>query len=68
MLHSVESKQRELLLAADGEYRTAQQVNCLRVLEQAWDLGDEAKRNILGGNANRIFNLAPKQQAKQAAE
>ncbi len=36
-----------------------------------WDLpflSEQAKRNILGGNANRIFGLAPEQQAKAAAE
>ncbi len=36
-----------------------------------WDLpflDEQAKRNILGGNANRIFGLAPEQQVKAAAE
>ena len=36
-----------------------------------WDLpflDEEAKRNILGGNANRIFKLAPEQSVRQAAE
>ena len=36
-----------------------------------WDLpflDEEAKRNILGGNANRIFKLAPEQRARAAAE
>ncbi|MEC7488381.1 MAG: amidohydrolase family protein [Pseudomonadota bacterium] len=36
-----------------------------------WDLpfiDEEAKKNILGGNANRLFNLAPRAEALAAAE
>ena len=36
-----------------------------------WDLpflDETAKRNILGGNANRLFNLAPQIGARAAAE
>ncbi len=36
-----------------------------------WDLpflGEEAKKNILGGNANRLFKLAPRQDVRVAAE
>ena len=36
-----------------------------------WDLpflDEEAKKNILGGNANRLFNLAPRISNLAAAE